>query len=278
MLYIHRSPIPPLDQFIRAIWFCRSDPGPRRLERVLPSAAAQLIINLKEDQTRLYTSAANGQRCDTLPGSILTGITTRPQIIDTDEQENVAGVSFRPGGTMAFFAPSAAEICDADVPLDALWGISATARLREKLLASVDPEATLDILERELCAALCTWSPHPAVVFSLSRFSAQPSMARIAAVTRAIGLSHKRFAERFRFEVGITPKKYCRLLRFQQAVAQAHAASRVDWSQLALDCGYFDQAHLVHDFRAFAGLTPNAYGALRTPFQNHVNFLQSDAG
>ena len=78
-------------------------------------------------------------------------------------------------------------------------------------------------------------------------------------------------------EVGLTPKHYCRIRRFQRAVTLANCGRHVDWPQVALDCGYFDQAHFINDFRSFSGLTPTRYLAARTPFQNHVKFLQSDA-
>lgn len=90
-------------------------------------------------------------------------------------------------------------------------------------------------------------------------------------------MSSKRFIERFKEDVGVTPKRYCRIRRFQQAVTLAHQQPE-DWSQVALDCGYFDQAHFIHDFRSFSGVTPTGYEANRTPFQNHVKFLQSDDG
>jgi AraC-like DNA-binding protein len=115
------------------------------------------------------------------------------------------------------------------------------------------------------------------VQYALSTFRAQPSVARVREVTDEIALSPKRFIERFKADVGVTPKRYCRLLRFQGVVARAHNAGQtpIEWAALALDCGYFDQAHLIHEFREFSGLAPTAYEAHRTTFQNHVTFLQS---
>jgi AraC-like DNA-binding protein len=66
-------------------------------------------------------------------------------------------------------------------------------------------------------------------------------------------------------------------LRFQRALACAERGRRADWTRIALDCGYFDQAHFIHDFRSFAGITPTAYDAGRTRFRNHVHFLQADS-
>jgi AraC-like DNA-binding protein len=128
-------------------------------------------------------------------------------------------------------------------------------------------------------ALLEMWRPpglHPAVAYALDAFARRSHATSVKAVTDVIGLSAKRFIERFKNEVGLTPKRYCRILRFQQAVRRAHRCPHVDWSQVAVDCGYFDQAHFIHDFRAFAGLTPTAYLAARTEFQNHVKFLQAE--
>jgi AraC-like DNA-binding protein len=271
-----RPPAPPLDAFIESIWLYENDPKPWTLQRILPTGAAQLIVNLKEDATRSY-GTGKAESCTVLPGTILSGVATRFQIIDTAEQEYVLGVSFRPGGTVAFFRAPASEMRDVDVPLETLWDPYSTALLREKILSTPLPEAKLDVVERALAAVWQARSLHPAVAFALDCFRRRPHVTSIGTVTDAISLSAKRFIEHFKSEVGVTPKRYCRILRFQRAVACAHPARYIDWSQLALACGYFDQAHFIHDFRAFAGVTPTAYQASRTEFQNHVTFLQSDA-
>jgi AraC-like DNA-binding protein len=276
MLFVTRRPAPPLDAHIDAIWLFHCAPRPFALERVLPNGGAQLIVNLKEDQTRTYDAASG--RCHAMPGSTIGGVATRFVIIDTAEQEHVVGVSFRPGGTTAFFPTPAADLTDIDAPLEALWGVRATARLREQLLAAPSPDAALDVMEATLRAAWLGRARHPAVAFALDAFVRRPDIGRVGAVTEAVGLSPKRFIERFKAEVGVTPKRYCRLLRFQHAVRRAHADHAVDWTDVAAASGYFDQAHFIHDFREFSGLTPTAYGAGRTAFQNHVTFLQSDAG
>jgi AraC-like DNA-binding protein len=202
-------------------------------------------------------------------------MSTRFQIIDTDEQLYVAGVVFRAGGTVPFVASPAHELRDADVPLEFLWGRSSVHRVRDRLLSAEGPEAALDTLEATLRQVWREKAAHQAVQYALSGFRSSPSVARVREVTDAIALSPKRFIERFKADVGVTPKRYCRLLRFQRVVTRAHQRGPTDWAGLALDCGYFDQAHLIHEFREFSGLTPTAYEARRTTFQNHVTFLQS---
>ena len=277
MNFHHRVPQPPLDAFVESIWVCRNEPGPQALERILPSGAAQLIVNLKEDQTRLY-DPESPHRSIATSGSVLSGVQSRFQVIDTSEQEYVAGVAFRPGGTVPFMRMPAYEASDADIPLEAIWGRRRTADLRERLLESCDSDAQLDVLEAALLEGWTSAGLHRAVTFALAAFDRAPLTTSVAGVTGAIGLSAKRFIERFKIEVGMTPKHYTRIRRFQRALTLTNRGSRIDWTRVALDCGYFDQAHFIRDFRAFAGLTPTAYQSARTEFQNHVKFLQSGAG
>ena len=273
MLFVYRKPRPPLDAYVESVWSCRGSYPSSALQRVLPTGGAQLTINLVEDEIRLYDRAERGIQCTAMPGTILTGITTRSQIIDTAEQEYVTGVVFRPGGTLPFFEAPASEITNADVPLEFMWGRTIVERLREQLLAAHSPDSALDVLEDGLLSAWRDRTTHPAVAFALRRFRATPSLARLQTITNAIGLSPKRFTERFKTEVGVTPKQYCRLLRFQCAVKLAYKRE-VNWARLSMDCGYFDQAHFIHEFREFSGLTPGGYRTAYTEFQNHVNFLQ----
>ena len=224
------------------------------------------------------TARAGSLSIETSPGAILTGLTTRSQIIDTDEQEYVAGVAFRAGGTRPFVDVPAHELSNADVPLEALWGPPSVALLRDQLLAARDPQRVLDVLEAALLDRWREGAVHPAVALALAAFDARPAMSRIGDVTSVIALSPKRFIEHFKSDIGLTPKRYCRLRRFQRAVAGAHAGRTIDWTELALLCGYFDQAHFIHEFRDFAGMSPTAYEALRTSFPNHVTFLQSSVG
>jgi transcriptional regulator GlxA family with amidase domain len=205
-------------------------------------------------------------------------MSTRFQVIDTDEQAYAAGAVFRAGGMVPFVHPPAHELSDADVPIEFLWGRQSVQRLRDELLSAPSPSAALDRLEAMLKHVWRQKAAHPAVEFALSTFRAHPCVARVREVTDEIALSSRRFIERFKADVGVTPKRYCRLLRFQRVVSLAHQSAPTDWTGLALDCGYFDQAHLIHEFREFSGLTPTAYEAQRTTFQNHVTFLQSPEG
>lgn len=272
MLYRARVPAPPLDRFVQTIWIYEDAPRPHTLERLLPTGAAQLIVNLRENRIGQY-DAARGTLIGTVPGAILAGVQSQYSVISTRDQEHVAGVSFKPGGTVAFMRAPSHETCDADVALDDVWEKRLASTLRDRLLEARDVDARLDTLEQVLRAAWTGRTLHPSVAFALDAFGRRPHVASVSAVMDGIALSRKRFIDRFKADVGVTPKRYCRILRFQQALASVHTG-QVDWVSLALDCGYADQPHFIHEFRAFTGLTPTEYPVVRTGFQNHVTFLQ----
>ena len=94
---------------------------------------------------------------------------------------------------------------------------------------------------------------------------------------RGTGWSERRFSQIFREEVGLTPKVWCRIQRFQRAVRQLHAGVDVPWSELALNCGFYDQSHFANEFRAFSGVDITTYSARRTQWANHIAMETSSA-
>jgi len=98
--------------------------------------------------------------------------------------------------------------------------------------------------------------PSPPVAWAWSRLRASGGTTAIAPLARAAGWSQKHLIARFRAELGLAPKRLARLLRFERFTTRLRAQRRLTWVALALDCGYYDQAHLIRDCRAFAGCTP----------------------
>jgi AraC-like DNA-binding protein len=134
------------------------------------------------------------------------------------------------------------------------------AELRERLCAAKTVNQRFALLENVL--ALRLKDPprrHAAVSIALAAFDRTCGDARVHEVARRVGLSQRRFIEVFAAEVGLTPKLYCRLRRFQQARHLVLNAPAPDWAQVAVACGYCDQSHLIRDFQAFSGLSPTNY-------------------
>lgn len=266
MLMRQHIPAPPLGDFVDLFWLYEGYRQSHALEHCLPTGTTELVINLREDRVRIY-DRQDVRRFQTLPGALMCGTHSEFFVIDTEEQFAVMGVHFKPGGAFPFFKLPAGEVRNQHVALADLWG-ARTGELRERLLAAPTPEAKFHVLETILLAQLLRpLVRHPAVAFALRYLPHADSMA---AVTEQIGLSQRRFIELFDAQVGLTPKLYARVQRFQQVLRLTQRQTEVDWAQVALQCGYFDQAHFSHDFKAFSGLTPTAYLTLRGRNLNHV--------
>jgi AraC-like DNA-binding protein len=267
--YRRHYPSAPLSSFVSCLWYWAGAPTTHSKERILPTGDASIIFNLRDEPIRVYEGQA-AARFESYGQAVVSGARSTCFGIDAAQQECVVGVQFRAGGAFPFFRFPMSELEERSVNLADVWGASA-AEIRERLLAARDPQKALLALEeclyRQLVAPL---QMHPAVQFALKRFQKSGQDARIAALADEIGLSSRRFSDVFRREVGLPPKAFLRVSRFQQAIQTAHGKRELDWAQLALACGYYDQAHFIHDFREFSGLTPSAYLALATPHLNHV--------
>ena len=258
----------PLRKFVDLIWQYDCLVQPHFLERVLPTGTMGIIINLAEDATRIYHPRDSTQ-VETNRGSILFGPYSGFFSIDTAEQASVLGVSFTPGAASPFLHMPAAEARDAHVSLEDVWG-PAARHLRDELL-SANPQKRFQILQQWLLArANGDLTRHPAVTYALTEFAGVPHTRTVSEVTDRVGLSQRRFIELFDEEVGLTPKLYCRIQRFQHAIRLAHRSEDIDWADLAAMSGYYDQSHMIRDFQEFSGLNPSAYLKDRGPHLNHV--------
>jgi AraC-like DNA-binding protein len=250
----HRRLGPPLGDFIELLWLCDVPAQPWTQERLLPSGSVELVVDIAPDSRK----------------AVMSGPHSHFFLLDTSRRLCLAGVHFKPGGAFAFIASPLQELRNAIVPLDALWG-GIAREFRERLGEAETDHERFTIMERVLLAqARNRLHRHPAVRYALREFARVPGAQSVARVATDVGLSQRRFVECFTREVGLTPKVFCRLRRFQAAIRQVHRTGRTDWTGLALDCGYFDQAHFIHDFQAFSGLTPSAWAAQRIAAINHV--------
>lgn len=262
-------PAAPLDRLVASVGDWEMPAGGMRYERILPTPGTSLIINLLEDETRVYADDPM-RSCTRSSGSVIGGPFDHSWIIDTAEQVRVMGVNFRPGGAHALLRVPISELATRDINLEDLFAATAR-RLRLRLLETPCPFRRLALLADWLHKLAEEPRMDAVVAHAIRRLEEAPEVPRIRLLARECGLSEKRLGKLFQQHVGMTPKRYARLLRFRSVISQAHAAVEVDWSQLAVDGGYCDQAHLGHEFRRFAGITPSAFMAARGPYLNHLS-------
>lgn len=257
VMYVVCQPCTALASYVEKLWSCDGHPGVKGTDRALPDGRFQLAFSLAEGPISALTDpmGAGGG----IAPSLLIGIRSRFGIIDTAKLRSAMGVVFRPGGAHAFLNMPADAFHDKNVSLDLIWG-SMVRTLRDRLRSADDPAKKFQILEGALSSRVNERVQlNPAVRYALQEFARRPEIPRVRELAQEAGLSRRRFAQLFREQIGLTPKLYCRVQRFQNALKQIPSAASVDWAQLALAAGYCDQAHLAHEFRDFSGLSPSAY-------------------
>jgi len=228
----------------------------------------ELVINLREEELRVCERDQVDQ-FTTHGRSLVSGVHTNYFVLDTSSRQSVIGIHFRSGGAFPFFKMPVSEFRDASVSLESIWGRSASL-LREAILESDSPQEKFRILEHFLLTQITKpLKHHPAVAHSLMAFRHIPLAGLISDVVEESGLSQRRFIQVFTEEVGVSPKVFHRILRFQNAL-RLMGEPESDVLDIALTCGFYDQAHFIKEFRAFSGLTPTAYLAQRSDHFNHV--------
>jgi AraC-like DNA-binding protein len=270
MFYRSYIPAPPLCQFIDRFWLCSDTPEHPR-ERILPSGTIELVINLQGDEIRIY-DPSDPDCSRRYSGAVVSGPYRRFFVIDPQQHASIMGVHFRPGGATPFLGVSARELTDAHVDLENLWGPTA-AELRERLWTATTPAQRFAVLEAALFRRLRQPQERRGVIrVALDAFEQAGEETMVRDVARWFGLSQRRFIQLFAAEVGVTPKLYCRVRRFQRAREQVRNATAANWAAIAVACGYFDQSHMIRDFAQFSGLSPVAYLQQRSEqvLPNHV--------
>jgi AraC-like DNA-binding protein len=237
---------------------------PAAVEQILPTGQAHLMVNLDEDEFRTY-AAPKCQAVHRMGGAVLAGPRGTATAIDTREQRWLVAVEFKVGGAAAFFPMPMSEACDQVIELEDLWGRDG-GDLRERLCEASTPAHKFRELETVLLKRLVR-SGDQAIAAAICLLERGASVAQTGS---RVGLLPKTLVRRCREWTGLAPKSLSRVFRLQRIISSVHNTVTVNWSMLAAEHGYTDQAHFIRDFRDLTGMTPTAYHPSSPQRRNHV--------
>lgn len=269
-MILSREPRAILRPFVRTLWAVdpKNSPPPEAAERerVLPTGSMHVVFRVADDPLRLYNHAEDLEG-NTIGHSLVGGARSMPYVRDISRPAASVGAQLLPGASEVLFGVPATELAGCHTPLDNLWG-GAAEETRERLSTCASPEEQLALFETLLAARLPrVRGLHPAVAYALERFTDTDDVRE---VVRQTGYSHRRFIQLFIQAVGLTPKLYCRVNRFQRVLDRIVSRPDEHWADRALDAGYSDQSHFNRQFREFSGLTPTEYDSAAPVYPNHV--------
>ena len=242
--------------------------GPPGVHRGLPSRHVTFVVAV-EEITVTAPDAAGVLTATTLVG----GLHDRPALITHTGVQTGVQLGVTPDGARALFGLPAGELTGLVVPLDAV--LPRAAELADRLATAGDWPARFAALDDVLLAAVRGRSgrgatPPPEVGYAWRRLLAASGATSVAGLAGEVGWSRRHLAERFRREIGLPPKVAARVLRFERARVEllrpgpAGAAPRL--ADVAVACGYADQAHLTREWRELAGCTPSTWLAEEAPW------------
>ncbi|SOD67360.1 Helix-turn-helix domain-containing protein [Streptomyces zhaozhouensis] len=196
-------------------------------------------------------------------GSVAGGLMSRSVAIHHDGSQQGVQVSLTPLGARAVYGVPAAALAHQLVPLDALLG-ALGVELVDRLRAAPTWAARFAALDDALLRAVGRGADRvppvrPEVAETWRRLVAARGRARVGAVAAELGWSRRHLTARFHGEVGLSPKTFARVLRFEHAHELATARDPLPWAEVATVAGYADQAHLVRDWGELTGRSPTAW-------------------
>jgi AraC-like DNA-binding protein len=254
MYYIRHRPAPPLSDFVDFLW-CLSEGPNHPTERILPGGTTELVINLRDNGISI-TDPQLRHPFRRFSGTVVAGPYSRYFDIDASRHSEMLGVHLKPGGARPFLGTSSNELLDTHVDLDQLWNADAD-RLRTRACEARSPAMRFAVVERALMSRLRSdFVESDGVAGVLHELLPGASTLPVGQIAERAGLSHRHLIKKFSASVGMTPKLFSRVRRFQRAMRQLRSCVPPRWSDFAVECGYADQAHMIREIRLFSGLTP----------------------
>lgn len=238
-----------LARYVDRIFTLVSEPGGRRVVN-LPQGNADIVF-------RGFRDARSG-----LAFGDIHAVGAQTQAFEIPDPELLVTliVRFRPGGAFPFLHVPMSELTDSVVPLHELWGATGSELLNQ-LMEMPSTSTWMKLVERALHAQLERANPDASAVTTaalvteaVARSSVLPSVRTMA---EELGMSERHLHRQFQKAIGLAPKLYTRITRFERAIScMARRPGAPGWAEMSLEAGYYDQAHLIRDCRKLTGKSP----------------------
>ncbi len=248
--YVEAPPPPSLAHLVACLWEMRIPTIAEKRVRILPNACVDIVVYASN------TSHGEGTAGIVAPQhlSFVVGSTLRIFIVRSVGWRHIVGASLLPAGVQPLLGVPARLIGESIAFLDDIIG--STAVEMEERIVSTTGDRALSRMGDALVRLRVSREIHPVIAGAVHSVRTVGGQKRMDALANETNLSTRQLERAFLEHVGLSPKTYSRLVRFDRAVRGIGARGTLHWSQFALTHGYSDQAHLINEFKEFAGVTP----------------------
>jgi AraC-like DNA-binding protein len=270
-LHVH-IPAPPLCEFVSALIYYDSIDPIHEMDRFLPDGNTEIIINLHDQPQYMYDNETL-KKVQTCRYAWVSGVRTQPITIPSGRGSKMLIVAFKKGKAHPFYSLPMNELTDWVIEANQVFG-HCVLDLREQLLACKTPARMFELVEmfllRQAGNALPSDNLSRCVEYAVSKITSQPNRLSFQRLSDQIGYSQKHFISMFKQQVGMPPKQYMKIMRFQNAIREIEENGSIHWAEIALRNGFYDQAHFIHEFSHFSGFTPGEYMQRKSDTLNYV--------
>ena len=256
------QPSPLLSPYVKHYWLMTVNSEVQASERVIPTGMMCLMFHRGE---RIFSSADDQWQ----PRAFLSGQDAVYTDLSYCGNIDMISVEFRPAGAKAFFKMPMLELYEQTVALDTLNDFQLT-ELEKRLSDAANPETCVFLIESFLYKRLYQSNEYNLKRINAVMQSIYHGQQNIDMLAQAACLEYKQFKRIFADYIGANPKDYLRIVRFQKALHILQTQPKTGLTQLAYECGYYDQSHFIKDFKQFSGYTPTEYLTVCDP---HSDFF-----
>lgn len=258
-----------LSPFVKQYWGLDDclKPGEEHVQRIVPNGLMDLTFYLG-DKPQLINHSQQS-----LENAVLAGHSKRPHDLIVTGNMQLFAVSFNPLGASAFFDLPMNELFECIVPLRFILK-EKIDRLEDELSGTTDFTGKVGVVEDFLLKQLAEkggcWR-QKRMQESIALINESIGMVDVDALAASACLSRKQYERNFQEMVGASPKQFMRIVRFQYAIHYKSRYPQASLTGVACECGFFDQSHMISEFRDFSGLTPKQYFAECEPFSDYFS-------
>lgn len=259
------KPVLPLAPYVRYYWILQIDSGMPVAERTLPVGCVQMVFHRGK---RLFIKEQGLQ-----PVSFICGQSLRfSDVVSTGKIEMVV-VVFQPYTAKAFLRIPVNEFYGQNIPVDETD--TELIDMAKRIEDALDADSCIYLIERFLIRRLYLFPEYNLKRMSavLNEVDAYPQI-KMSRLSEIACLENKQFSRIFSEYVGATPKDFMRIVRMQRALYIMQRNPDISFVQLACDCGFYDQSHMIKEFRLFSGYTPMEYISVCVPYSDYFSSME----
>lgn len=260
------KPSPALVPYIRYYWILRMDAATPVRERTLPVGCINMVFHRGRQLFSLTEKSLQ-------PTAFISGQSTSYSDVVSTGNIDMIFVVFHPYAARIFFQIPINEFHKKNISISEI-GDPALKELEKQVADTMDDSRSIGLIERFLISRLHSFS-----AYNVKRVAAtvqeinQQSQTSISQLSQIACLSNKQFNRVFTEYVGTNPKEFIRIVRMQRALYLLQLHPDRCFAQIACECGFYDQSHLIKEFKTFSGYTPTEYLSVCAPYSDYFSLL-----